>query len=165
MNEPNFQQESSLDSLIERTLTRDAEATRARFTNVPNARLTAKLALSTASRGVWGTLRGKLALYAAGALVVGAAIYFFPSLGQQNSSRQQAVPPSSTLPVQQPLAGTQTTERTETGAKHIALKSVSKMDSEAMPRQTTTSEKPVNKLDEGDDGNVQKIVDPHYHTK
>ncbi|MFI5202803.1 MAG: hypothetical protein ACHQNE_10490, partial [Candidatus Kapaibacterium sp.] len=61
----------SLDSMIERTLLRDAETTRARFATVPNAELTAKLALATASRGLLSGLGSKLALYAGGALLIG----------------------------------------------------------------------------------------------
>jgi len=160
-NEQNYEQESSLDSLIERTLRRDAEATRARFAAVPNERLTAKLALATASRGLFRSLGGKLALYAGGAFVVGWAIYFFPSIGRQPN---MPFPASKQVSVQKPSpqlpSRTEVTERTQNDTKPIVSRS--KADSDVEQRQNIASPKPTILLDEGDDKKIPTITDKHY---
>ncbi len=159
----------SLDSLIERTLFRDAETTRARFATVPDARLTAKLALATASRGIFSSLAAKFALYAGAALVIGGAIYFIPSLNNppisQKSGRAFAPAPASKA---QPATSSSqaTTPRTETtkiGTTAIGPREVSKAASEQAPQNIVPSTKPpALKLDEGDGKNIPKITDPHY---
>src|SRR4051812_44922391 len=78
--------EGPMDQLIERTLAKDAEDFRRSFATVPNPQLTAKLALSTASKGLWASLASKFAIYSGAALVVGAAVYFMPRLNQPSSS-------------------------------------------------------------------------------
>jgi len=74
--------EGPMDQLIERTLAKDAQDFRRTFATVPNDQLTAKLALSTASKGLWTSLASKFAIYTGAALVVGAAVYFMPRLNQ-----------------------------------------------------------------------------------
>jgi hypothetical protein len=152
--------QNSLDSLIERTLARDAESTRGRFAIVPNARLTAKLALTTASRGLLSSLTAKLALYTGAALVVGSALYFIPSIGHAPIVPPSAVPSLGVQKVIQPSSSS--TPLTKTGAKPIASPAVSKTNTETAPAPAITSPKHPLQLDEGDDKNIQKIVDPNY---
>ena len=160
MNEPNFPSESQLDSLIERTLSRDAEAARARFATVPNAQLTVKLALKTASRSLLQSLGGKLAIYATGAAVAGAAIYFIPSFGRQPTPAPAASPATSIgQPAGQPPAVTEKTEMTQSSSKNKL--SPIKADSQTSHR-IATSPKPAPELDEGDDKNIPTITDKHY---
>jgi hypothetical protein len=158
---PNLSADSELESLIDRTLAHDAEAIRARFATSPNAQLTAKLALATASRGLLHTLGGKLALYAVGACVAGSAIYFLPSIGRQpNAAHTSPTPHTIQQPAQQPPSRTEVTERTQVDTKPIASRS--KVDSEAGSRQIITSPKHTIQLDEGDDKNIPTITDKHY---
>jgi hypothetical protein len=152
-----------VDSLIERTLARDAENTRARFAAVPNERLTTALALSTASRGLLGSLATKFALYAAGALVVGSAIYFFPSLGRQpHVLVSPAVTPTGTPAVptlQRPSPIATIPANTQTVTRSIAPH-----QSHAMAAHDLApfSHAPMLKLDEGDSKNIRHITDPKY---
>jgi len=152
--------DSPLDSVIDRTLIRDAESARARFATVPNARLTAKLAMKTASRGLLPSLGGKLALYAGGALLVGGAIYFLPSLGQKST---EPVLPPMTPSIQQSLQnsspGAKVTEMTKVSTKPTIPEAVTGSAHHGVP-----SAKPEIKLDEGNDNNIPRIVDSTYHT-
>jgi hypothetical protein len=147
-----------LETLIDRTLARDAENTRSRFAVVPNAQLTAKLALTTASRGLLGSLASKFALYAGAAIVVGCAIYFFPSIGPQPVATRISPPPQILQqPLQQP---TPATSKTLTSTKTVASRS--KIDSNVAPRPITASPNPSLQLNEGDGKNIPKITDPNY---
>ena len=145
-----------VDSLIERTLSRDAERTRNRFAAVPNAQLTAKLALSTASRGLLGSLGAKLALYAGGALLIGSAAYFIPSIGQQPHSTTSTAAPSihSVTPAVQHSSATASlrakTEITTSIAPHPAV-----IPPISQPAHSL-------KLDEGDGKSIPHYTDPKY---
>lgn len=144
-----------VDSLIERTLSRDAESTRNRFAVIPNAQLTAKLALSTASRGLLSGLGAKLALYAGGALLVGSAVYFIPSMSQQPAQTITPAMPQakSVMPtVQHSSTIASIPSKTET-AKSVTTPSVS---------AGTSPHPPALKLDEGDGKNIPHITDPKY---
>ena len=147
-----------LDSLIQRTLARDAETTRSRFAAVPDLRLTSKLALTTASRGLLGGLASKFALYAGAALVAGGAMYLLPKLNEQ--------PASVMAPL--PVAHQQTPAISEPTHSAVALKPAevipsSKIQDQSATHKTVSSapSQPM-KLDEGDDKNIKKIVDKNY---
>jgi hypothetical protein len=147
-----------LDSLIERTLARDAETTRSRFAAVPDLRLTSKLALTTASRGLLGGLASKLALYTGATLVVGGAMYFIPKLNEQPASR---TPPVPVIHQQAPTIS-------EPANSSVALNPAEVIPSSKIQDHSTTHKtvssapsQPM-KLDEGDDKNIKKIVDRNY---
>jgi len=143
-----------VDSLIERTLARDAEQTRNRFAAVPNAQLTAKLALSTASRGLLSGLGAKLALYAGGALLVGGAVYFIPSLSQQ--SPKTIAPAMPVVRSAAPAVQHSSTTVSLPSKSGIAVKSVT-------PQPVSAGSRPsVLKLDEADSKNIPHITDPKY---
>ncbi len=143
-----------VDSLIERTLLRDAETTRARFATVPNAQLTAKLALATASRGLLRGLGLKLAMYAGGALLIGGAVYFIPSLGQQLPKTIIPATPvvrSVTPTVQHSSAIAFIPEKSELAGKPIM----------SQPASAGKRPSPL-KLDDGDGKNIPHYTDPKY---
>ncbi len=146
-----------IDSLIERTLSRDAEATRARFAQVPNAQLTAKLALSTASRGLLRGLGSKLALYAAGALLIGGAAYFIPSLGQQ--SHKTITPATPAVRSAAPAVQHSSAIASIPAKSEIAIKSITPHPALS---SRASSAAHVLKLDEGDGKNIPHIIDPRY---
>jgi len=157
-NETNFNHDPEMDSLIERTLLRDAEITRARFASVPNAELTAKLALSTASRGLLGSLSAKFALYAGAALVVGGAIYLIPSLTDQPSA-----PVKSSVPmVNQPSALPAPTVPLQNNDQIVTSTHSSKAITKAVEPSVAPSTKPPLQIDEGDGKPEKKITDPNY---
>jgi hypothetical protein len=151
MIEPTDSNIHPIDSLIERTLARDAEATRNRFLAVPNAPLTAKLALSTASHGLLGSIGAKLALYAGGALLIGSAAYFIPSLGQH-----PAVPPAM------PAAQHRSPAATADTKMNIATEPVAPRPASATQNIRSTSPSPILKLDEGNGKNIPRITNPKY---
>ncbi len=148
-----------LDTLIERTLARDAENTRSRFAIVPDAQLTAKLALTTASRGLFSSVASKLALYAGAAMVVGTAIYLMPNLNQQPQTTISIPTPISQQPISKPV--TQATSEIGTKAGAITSHHRSHMDSILAPRTLAPSPTPI-QLDEGDAKNIPTITDPRY---
>jgi hypothetical protein len=93
--------EEQVDQIIEQTLVRDADRIRRTFATVPNEQLTAKLALSTASKGLLASLGSKLALYGGAALVVGAAVYFAPRANTSSPTLPTtSVPAPATVHVQ-----------------------------------------------------------------
>jgi hypothetical protein len=148
-----------LDTLIDRTLARDAENTRSRFAILPDAQLTAKLALTTASRGLLGSLASKLALYAGAAIVVGTAIYLMPNLNQQPQTTISIPTPISQQPISKPV----TQPTTEIGTKAVASHHPTNMDSATTPLNLVPSSSPPTiQLDEGDAKNIPTITDPHY---
>jgi hypothetical protein len=148
-----------LDSLIERTLTRDAKETHDRFAVVPGERLTAKLALTTASRGLLGSLSAKLALYSGAALLVGGAVYLMPKLNEQPNMPVRTPAPTIVQPVSKPSMPS----TSETVTKAVATPHVSKANSEPAPTTIAPSPKPNPiQLDEGDGKNIPTITDPHY---
>ncbi len=145
-----------LDTLIERTLVRDAESTRERFAAIPNPELTSKLALTTASRGFLSTLAAKLALYAGAAVVIGGAIYFIPKLSEQ---------PSATIAVPSVVhsAHPALAPQNATTAKDASATSSSKANVSSKPGGLTPSGTPHHiQLDEGDDKNPTVIIDKLY---
>ncbi len=147
-----------LDSLIEQTLTRDAETTRERFAIVPNARLTAKLALTTASRGLLSGLSAKLALYTGAALLIGGALYLMP---KNEPTHPQVIAPAPSI--SQPVTKPAIQSSSETGTNVIASPHPSKAHTEPAAQQVTPSQKPhAIQLDEGDGKNIPTITDPHY---
>ncbi len=151
--------QDSLDSLIERTLARDAKETRDRFAVVPSERLTTKLALTTASRGLLGSLSAKLALYTGAALLVGGAVYLMPKLNEQPHTTIATPVPTVAQPVSKPT----TPSTPEAVTKAVATPHLSKANSEPAPTAIATSPKPKPiQLDEGDGKNIPTITDPHY---
>jgi hypothetical protein len=147
-----------LDSLIERTLARDAEATRSRFAAVPDLRLTSKLALTTASRGLLGSLASKLALYVGVAIVVGGAVYLLPKLNEQ---------PATSVTTPLPVTHQQTPTISEHANSAISSKPADaplplKGQEQATLHKISTAPSQPMKLDEGDDKNIKKIVDKNY---
>ena len=94
--------EEALDGTIEQILAKNADEVRARYARIPNAELTAKLAVRTATTGLVASLGTKLALYAGAALVVGAIVYFIPKQGSQSPKphTSSATPAASVVHVQ-----------------------------------------------------------------
>jgi len=149
-----------LDSLIERTLARDAESTRERFAVVPNAQLTVKLALTTASRGLLSSLSAKFALYTGAAIIVGGALYLWPKNKEPHLRITTPAPAiSHSQPVSKPAI--QASNKIETNA--VAPPHPSKANTEPVPHSLTPSQKPhAIQLDEGTGKNIPTITDPHY---
>jgi hypothetical protein len=148
-----------LDSLIERTLARDAQETRDRFAVVPSAHLTSKLALTTASGGLLSSLSAKLALYTGAALLVGGIMYFMPKPNDLPHATIVAPIPTVAQPVSKPA----TPSTSETVTKAVASPHTSKANIEPAPPAIAPS--PISKpipLDEGDGKNIPTITDPHY---
>ncbi len=148
--------EDSLDSLITRTLASDAEKTRARFATVPNARLTAKLALSTASRGLLGTLAAKFAIYGGATLIVGGALYFIPALG---------VKPQG--PINTTTAQVKTTPAPSSNVSSITPAPTKlhppKSSSQPTPQYSVAPiAHPPLQINEGDSSSIRHITNPKY---
>ncbi|HEX5317307.1 MAG TPA: hypothetical protein VFX22_11725 [Candidatus Kapabacteria bacterium] len=159
-----------VDSLIERTLARDAESTRKRFAAIPNAQLTAKLALSTASRGLFSGLGAKLALYAGGALLIGSAAYFIPSMRQQSApmiapamttAPAKTTAPMTTIAPATPPAKSATVQHSSTIASIPSKTEVAKTVTTRSVPEAESASAPL-KLDEGDGKNIPHITNPKY---
>lgn len=151
-----------LNSLIERTLSRDAETERARFATIPNAQLTAKLALSTATRGLWPSLATKLALYAGAALLVGAAVYLIPTFSEPSTVGIKA---KSSPVVQQPaLPATESSKPESEVIKNSEVRHVHAKANIQSPVKTLAppSATPAIKLDDGDAKSIPHYTDPKY---
>jgi hypothetical protein len=87
-----------IDETIERALVRDSKDLPP-FPTTPNSALTAKLAISIASKGMLGTLGAKLTLFGGIAVVAGAALYFTSS--NNNSTPSSTPAPQPPTPVTQ----------------------------------------------------------------
>jgi hypothetical protein len=157
------QNPDSLDKLIERTLARDAEQTRARYTTEPSDRLTSKLALTPATRGILSSLTAKIALFAGAAAILGTALYIIPN---RHSTTNVAQPAPAIAPGSKPVTPTP-----PASPIYVAQNS-REIASPSQPSKIVTKTaqiKPVldstphpMKLDDADDKNAPKITDLHY---
>ncbi len=146
----------TLDANIEQTLRADAKELRAKFPTVPGERLTAKLAIATAGKGLFRSLGAKLALYATGAAIIGAAAYYIPGL-HSSSAEAPSISKNNSFSRNNSLPAAQTAVHEQ--------HSVSTALPIEQPGETPTSTPAVKKpmvLDEGNGKNVRVIRDKHY---
>ncbi len=163
MNHRIDQNPDSLDELIERTLARDAEQTRMRYAAEPSARLTSKLALTPATRGILSSVTAKIALYAGAAAILGTALYIIPNWHSTTIVAQPApaIAPTSKgatdAPPASPVYGMQNTP------KITSVSQSTKIVTKTTPAKPALDSAPhPMKLDDADDKNAPKITDLHY---
>ncbi|HEY3876842.1 MAG TPA: hypothetical protein VGM92_15335 [Candidatus Kapabacteria bacterium] len=159
-----------LEHYIDGTLRRDAESLRTQFGTVPSDRLTTRLALRTATRGVFRSLGSKLAMYAGAAAIVAGAVYYFPHSGQQvPAPSPQTVLPQTTLPqaapqmtsaqpVPAPIAHRATIESPISKARAAQPQTFPVPKASAKEPQA----KALQPADTGT-GTIPKVTDNHYH--
>ncbi len=153
--------QDSLDALIDRTLSSDAEQTRSRFAVLPNAQLTSKLALATASRGILGSIASKIALYAGAVLITGGAWYLIPKLTEHPRSTVIPPVPSITHPVSKP----DDQDIPDIGTKSIASPQSPKITTKSITPNVDPSPKTnMLQIDESDGKNIPTITDPKYQS-
>jgi hypothetical protein len=174
VDQKNFVEDSNtaLDSVINRSLERDAQALPS-FATVPSPGLAAKLRLPfnvgrashSAVKGIFASFGSKLALFVAGAAVIGTGIYVIPKLtarhgGPEVPNTSQSVTPHSKAQPVSSMPSEGKPEQHQPAMHQSAAIPVAAQPAKASPNLKPQS--PKQPLDEGDDKNAPKYIDPGY---